>query len=695
MSPIRARALLASAFISLLSAALPSVAATAPSAAAPAPPAAGVDRSALDPKISPCDDFYQYACGGWLAAHPVPSDHSSWGRFNELQERNLAILRSILDKDAADDPRRTPVERQVGDFYAACMDEGTIEAKGTAPLQGDLDRIAALADKAALPDLVAHLHPEGVDVLFGFSSLQDFKDASRFLALADQGGLGLPDRDYYLRDDAKSAEQRKLYVEHVRKIFTLLGEPADRAAADATAVMDFETALAKAALDLVSRRNPQNIYHKLTVKDLQALTPGFSWERYLQGIGAPTSPTTELNVTVPDYFRGLDALLAKTDLPTLRSYLRWQLVNASWGLLPKAFLDESFAFYGKTLAGARELPLRWKRCVEKTDTALGEALGQEYVQQTFGAAGKARMLAMVEAIEAALKKDIETLPWMTATTRRAALVKLAAVANKIGYPDHWRDYSSVRIDRRDALGNAQRGSEFELRRQLKRIGRPVDRGEWEMTPPTVNAYYYSLRNDINFPAGILQPPFYSQTADDAVNFGAIGAVIGHELTHGFDDSGRQFAANGNLQDWWTPEDAKEFEQRATCMADQYSRYTAVDDVKLNGRLTLGENVADNGGVRISYMALQDTLAGKSGKPGAAEAARIGGFTPEQRFFLGWGQVWCENDTPEFTRLMALTNPHSLSRYRVDGVVSNSPEFQQAFQCKAGAPMAPASRCRVW
>jgi endothelin-converting enzyme/putative endopeptidase len=395
-----------------------------------------------------------------------------------------------------------------------------------------------------------------------------------------------------------------------------------------------------------------------------------------------------LNVAVPDYFRGMDAAIAKADLPTLRSYLRWRLVHAAANFLPAAFVNENFAFYDKTLAGAKELRPRWKRCVVATDTALGEALGQEYVERTFGAPGKARTLAMVQAIEAALQRDIQTLSWMTPPTRRAAEGKLHAIANKIGYPDVWRDYSSVRVTRGDALGNVLRANAFEFQRQMRKIGKPVDRGEWQMTPPTVNAYYHPLLNNINFPAGILQPPFYTLTADDAVNFGAIGGVIGHELTHGFDDSGRKFAANGNLQDWWTPEDGREFEKRASCLADQYSGYTAIGDVKLNGRLTLGENTADNGGLRIAGMALADVMAGKP-------AAKVDGYTAEQRFFLGWGQIWCENIAPESQRLHALTDLHSPGRYRVDGAVSNSPEFQQAWGCKAGAPMAPERRCRVW
>ncbi len=681
MKTIQAIALCAAASAALLSGS--PLAAAPPAAAMPA--ATGVDLKALDTSVSPCDDFYQYVCGGWTASHPIPPDRPSWARFDEVQERNYAILHGILEKDAAGG-QRSAVQRQVGDLYAACMDEATIEAKGTAPLQPDFERIAALSDRAALAPLVGRLHLMGVNALFSIVSLQDFKDATKVLAFADQAGLGLPDRDYYLKDDAKSVEQRTLYVEHLKNVFGLLGEPADRAAADAAAVMSFETTLAKAALDLVSRRNPQNIYHRLNPKELQALTPHFSWDAYFKAIAAP--PITALNVAVPDYFRGLDAAIAATDLATLRSYLRWQLVHTNAELLPRAFVEENFAFYGKTLSGTKELRPRWKRCVAATNTQLGEALGQEYVDQAFGGDSKARTRAMVMAIEAALKEDMETLPWMTPTTRKAAELKLHGIANKIGYPDHWRDYSSIEVHRDDALGNAHRAAAFEFKRQMEKIGKPVDRGEWGMTPPTVNAYYNPLMNDINFPAGILQPPFYIPTADDAVNFGAIGAVIGHELSHGFDDSGRKFGADGNLKDWWTPADAKEFEQRASCIADQYSGYVAVDDVKLNGRLTLGENTADNGGLRIAHIALEKTMAGKPD-------TKIDGYTAEQRFFLGWGQIWCEQVTPEAQRLYALTNPHSPGRYRVDGTVSNLPDFQQAWSCKTGAPMAPEKRCRVW
>jgi len=673
--------------LAALLAVLPAAVATL--AAAPAKTVPGFDIHALDTKVAPCDDFYQFACGGWRAANPIPADRSNWGRFEELRERNLEVLHGILEKDAAADPKRTPIQRQVGDFYAACMDEKGIAAKGTAPLAPDLDRIAHLAGVDGLPDLVAHLHRTGVEAFFRFNSRQDYADATRFEAAADQGGLGLPDRDYYLKTDPKSVEQRGLYRQHVGRMLALLGEPADRAEADAAAILGFETELAKASLDRVTRRNPRKVYHELAVADLQALTPDFAWQRYFAAVEVPA--VERLNVAVPDFFRGLAAELAKTDMGTLRAYLRWHLASAHAELLPAAFVEESFAFREKTLRGTKELSPRWKRCTQATDRALGEALGQEFVEATFGQEGKERTRAMVQALEASLKKNIETVPWMTAATRQAGIAKFAAIANKIGYPDRWRDYGSVRVDRGDALGNQVRARQFDTGWKLARIGKPVDRGEWGMTPPTVNASYSPQMNDINFPAGILQPPFFDRTMDDAVNFGAIGVVIGHELTHGFDDQGRQFAGNGNLEDWWTPADGKEFEQRATCIADQYSGYTAVGDVKVNGRLTLGENVADNGGLRIAYAALEDTLA----KKGAAAAAQIDGFTPAQRFFLGFAQVWCENDTPEAARLHALTDPHSPGRYRVDGTVSNAPEFQQAFHCPAGSPMVPAKRCQVW
>lgn len=646
----------------------------------------GFDLSAMDPATLACDNFYRYACGNWLKNNPIPPDRSRWGRFNELEERNLAILRDILEKSSKDNPGRTPIEQKIGDYYASCMDESAIDRKGTAPLQPELNRIAGIANLSALSDEVARLHALGVNALFNFSSGQDAKDSTQVIGQADQGGLGLPDRDYYFKDDAKSVETRKQYVEHVQKMFELLGRSPGKAAGYAQAVMKIETALAKGALDRVSRRDPVKVYHKMTVRELRSINDSFAWPKYFADVGVP--PLGSLNVAEPEFFKQMQTLLSSTSLDDWKTYLTWRLVHAEGPLLPTAFVNENFNFYGRILTGAKELRPRWKRCVSFADNELGEALGRKYVEKTFGTEGKQRTLRMVRALETALGQDIQNLTWMTPATKQKAMEKLHAIANKIGYPERWRDYSTVKIVRGDALGNSTRASTFEFHRQLAKIGKPVDRTEWQMTPPTVNAYYDPQMNNINFPAGILQPPFYDNRLDDAVNFGGVGAVIGHELTHGFDDEGRQFDPQGNLRDWWTGQDAKEFEKRASCIADEYSGFIAVDDVHLNGKLTLGENTADNGGVRIAYMALMNTLSGKT-------APKIDGFTPAQRLFLGWGQIWCENNTPEISRLMAQTNPHSPGEYRVNGVLRNMPEFSQAFGCTLGQKMAPKDACRVW
>jgi putative endopeptidase len=644
------------------------------------------DLSAIDRSADPCVDFYQYACGNWMKNNPIPADESRWGRFNELEERNRVILRQILEAASAGGPKRDAVTQKIGDFYYACMDETAINRRGAAPIKPDLDRIDALPDKQALADEIARLHRDGANVLFDFSSGPDFRNSRMEIAQADQGGLGLPDRDYYLKQDAKSVELRKQYVAHVQKMFELLGETPQRAAADASTVMDIETSLARGSLDRVARRDPEKVYHKMSPQALAALAPSFAWPKYFEGIQAPRFQ--DINVAVPEFFKQMQAVLQQAGLDQWKTYLKWHLVHSSAPMLSDAFVKENFDFYGRTLTGAKELKPRWKRCVALTDQALGEALGQKYVDRTFGAEGKQRTLEMVKAIEKAMAQDINRLAWMTPATKQKALVKLQAVANKIGYPEKWRDYSSVRIARDDALGNDRRATQFEFHRQINKIGQQVDRSEWEMTPPTVNAYYDPTENNINFPAGILQPPFYDNRIDDAVNYGAIGAVIGHELTHGFDDEGRQFDAEGNLRDWWTPQDAKAFIDRAACFVKEYSGFTAVDDLKLNGQLTLGENAADNGGVRIALMALSNTLAGK-------QAPKIDGYTPEQRFFLGYGQIWCQNMRDEARRLRALTDPHSPGRYRVNGVVQNMPEFQQAFACRAGQPMVRQPACRVW
>jgi putative endopeptidase len=644
------------------------------------------DLTAIDKSVDPCNDFYHFACGTWLKNNPIPPDQSSWGRFNELHERNQTILRGILEKQSADNASRSPVDQKIGDYYYSCMDEAAIEAKGTAPVKPYIDRIDGMKDKSEIPIVLGGLHRAGANVFFGFSSEPDFKDSKVNIATADQGGLSLPDRDYYFKTDAKSVETREKLEKHIAKTFELYGESPAQAAADAKTVMKLETALAKVSLDRTEQRDPTKVYHKMSKADLQQLSPAFTWNQYFATVQPPSFEN--LNVAVPDFVKGMNQVIAGSDLETVKVYLRWQTLRSASPVLPKAFVDEDFDFYRKTLRGAKELRPRWKRCVEYTDNDLGEALGQAYVAETFPPEAKAHTLQMVHELEAALKTDISELSWMTPETKKQALEKLSRIDNKIGYPDKWRDYSSLNIVRGDAMGNSVRANQFEFNRQLNRIGKPVDRSEWGMTPPTVNAYYNPLENNVNFPAGILQPPFYDYKADDATNFGSIGVVIGHELTHGFDDEGSQFDADGNLRNWWTPKDQEQFTKLEQCFVDEYDGFVAVDDVHLKGKLTLGENTADNGGLRISQMALLDVLA--SSPEGTVE-----GFTPDQRFFLGYAQIWCANQTPETLRLQALSNEHSTPQFRVNGVVSNSENFAKAFGCKAGSPMIRKPACRVW
>ena len=651
--------------------------------------ATGFSIDNIDKAADPCVDFYQYACGNWMKKTEIPADQSQWVSFTQLDEDNMVILRQILEKAAAGGANRNPIDQKIGDYYGACMDEKSVDAKGLDPLKPELDRIAAAKDKAALIDAVARVHLIGPNPLFNFYSNSDLHNADMVIAYVDQGGLSLPDRNYYIKDDAKMVEMRKHLADYVTGVFTLSGQSAQQAADAAQTVLRIETALAKASMDRTLRRDPKNRDHKMTRDAAIAMAPDFYLARYFTDIDSPTF--SDLNVVNPDFFKQVNSVIESESLESLKTYVQWHMLNSAASWLSKPYVDAHFK-YQQALTGQEEIQPRWKRCVEATDDALGEALGQRYVEQTFGAEGKQRMLKMVDALEKSLDDDIHALPWMTDETKQQAKIKLVAIRNKIGYPDVWRDYTKLTVKPGDLMGNFLRANEFESRRQIAKIGKPLDRKEWGMTPPTVNAYYSPPRNEIVFPAGILQPPFFDKKMDDAVNFGGIGLVIGHELTHGFDDQGRKYDPQGNLHDWWTEQDGKEFEKRASCVADEYSNFVSIDDLKLNGRLTLGENTADNGGARIALAALLNMIGqDKSGK--AAE--KIDGYTPEQRFFLGFGRVWCQKMRPESARMRVNTDPHSPGRYRVNGVVQNMPEFQKAWGCKAGQPMVSANQCRVW
>lgn len=649
-----------------------------------------LDKRLMDTSADPCVDFATYACGNFSKVHPIPQDRSEFDSFDLLIERNEPILRSLLENVAANNSSRSANEQKIGDFYATCMDTETIEKRGLTPLQTELERIAALKDKSELTDLLARYQLINVNAFIGMGVVQDFKDATREVIMVDQAGLGLPERDYYFRTDEAGETTRKQYVQHIANTLKLMGEPEDRASVDARKVMDLETALARVSMDVTSRRDPKNIYHPMPIAKLTSLTPQVEWTRLLASMGAAN--VDNVIVTVPEFFTGLQQVIESTDLETIKTYLRWQLINSvDSTTLPKAFDDENFDFYGIKLNGQPAQRARWKRCVDATDGAVGQALGELYVASQFPESSKAFTLQMVHDIEAALDGEIDILDWMGAETKVKAKAKLHKVANKIGYPDHWRDYTKLEIVRGDAVGNSWRADEFESRRQLAKIGKPVDRGEFGMTPPTVNAYYNDSMNDINFPAGILQAPFYEPGAPDAQNYGHIGAVVGHELTHGFDDQGAKFDGDGNLTDWWTAEDEKKFNAMTDCEVSEYGSFTAVEDVKLNGKLTLGENTADNGGLRLALLAFLADAKRKN----IDLTSKQDGYTPVQQFFLAYGQNWCGTMRPEQIRLQVQTNPHSPDLFRIKGVVQNMPEFGQAFGCKAGQPMMPANACHVW
>ena len=655
-----------------------------------------------DKSLDPCADFFQYACSKWLKANPIPADQAGWGTGNKLAIWNVAAVRNTLESAAAPSANKTAVEKQVGDYFSSCMDETAINKAGLTPLKPLLDRIAGLKDKSQLPELIAQLHrntrPANLNfidaqyqgVLFGVFNSPDYDDARVNVGTLDQAGMNLPSREFYLKDDDKSKQIREKYVQHVARMLELSGEPAAQASADAQTILKMETELAKTQMDVVLRRDPKNTNNKMTAEQLQALTPSFSWKNYFAAMQSPLQK--QYLVTSPGFFGGMEKLITSESPEHWRAYLRYTLLHLSASSLSQQFVEANFDFYGRTLSGTTQMQPRWRRCSFYADADLGDAVGQAYVAKYFPPESKQRMLQMVKGIEAALHQDIDAAAWMSDQTKQKAHAKLSAQVDKIGYPDHWQDYSAVEIKREDFLGNMQRSSQFEMERRLGLVGKPVDRKQWGMTPPTVNAYEDPQTNTINFPAGILQPPFFDATQIDAVNYGGIGAVIGHEIIHGYDDQGRKFDADGNLRDWWTPEDATAYDERGKCISDEYTQDVPEAGVKQNGKLSQGEDTADNGGIHIALAGLQSSLK-EHGKDLDSPAEE--GTTQLQTFFLSYANVWCGENRPEAARTAVMTQGHSLNRYRVNNVIANLPEFAHAFGCKAGQPMVHANACRVW
>lgn len=649
------------------------------------------DLQAIDKTADPCSDFYQYTCGNWKKTNPIPGDQARWGRFNELGERNRYLLYADLKK-AADSPT-TPLQKQYGDFFAACMDVSKADALGVKPLAPEfalIDGLRSNKDLAAFG--VKDFQDHGGGGFFEASVGQDQKDASKQIAETGQGGLSLPDRDYYLNDDERSKTIRAQYLAHVEKMFTLAGDSSEQAKVEAADVMRIETTLAKGSMSRVERRNPENVYHVMTIAEVDALSPSFDWGQYMGGVGLGAAKT--LNVSSPGYVKAVQTVLTDEKPEAVKHYLRWHALHGAATLLSKPIVDENFAFFNQTLNGQKEQQARWKQCTTRTDRALGEAVGQDWVKQNFPPDAKDNMERLVKALEVAMAEDIKQLPWMSDETKVEARKKLDTIKDKIGYPEKWRDYSALAVKRDDLLGNQERSETFEAKYEIAKLGKPVDEREWGMTPPTVNAYYNPPQNDINFPAGILQPPFFDNHEDPAVNFGGIGVVIGHEMTHGFDDQGSKYDLHGNVRQWWTDEDKRKFEERTECTAKEYDNFEVAPGQKLNGHLTLGENTADNGGLRIAFQALKEVIAKSGEGPGFVDGKKDG-YTPEQRFFISFGQVWCENRTEQSARVLARTDPHSSGEWRTKGSVQNFEEFGKAFGCKTGQPMMPATVCRTW
>jgi putative endopeptidase len=648
-----------------------------------------LDLGSMEKSVDPCVDLYHYACGTWQKKNPIPADQTSWSVYAKLYEDNLNFLRGILVQAVSDSASRNQATREIGDFYAACMDESAIQQSGMKPVEPYLDAIAAIKDRSELPALLARLQMMyGRGILFAGGSTQNPDNSEQVIADLDQGGLGLPDRDYYTKEDAKSKETRGKYLQYVQNILELSGENVEAAKRDADVVMRIEMQLAKASLTRVERRDPMKLKHLMTREELRSLAPNFDWKVYYTEAGYPAFE--KLNVETPDFFKELNNMLASLPIGELRAYLRFHMVSAAAPTLSPSFVDENFNFYRAYLRGAKEQQARWKRCVSYVNHNLDDALGQAYVAKVFSPELKSSTVDMVNRIERAMEIRIKNLDWMSPVTKEQALVKLHGIRNKIGYPDRWRDYSSLEIKRNDFAGNMQRAAIFEYHRQIHKIGKPVDHGEWQIPATTVDAYYDAQMNDINFPAGVLQPPLYDPKMDDAPNYGNTGGTAGHELTHAFDDEGSQFDANGNLRNWWTKEDREKFDARAKCVREQYDSYIVTEDVHLNGALTLGENVADLGGEILAYMAWQDKTKGMNLEP-------LDGLTPEQRFFIGYAQWDCANERPEDLRLRATIDPHSNAVNRINGVVVNMPEYTRAFGCRLGQPMVkPADKvCKVW